>query len=295
MSNFLHPEEAALLRLVDGELPAAEAQEVERHLEGCPECRAEVEGLRATLAECIGYREEVLDRLLPPPPEPWADLTPEFNRIDRELDREMAPHPRWRFRPALRWALAAAAMLTFVIVWEFRETPSVQAASLLHKAEVAASKRPVAKRRVRIRTKTIEFTLAANPAPPALEALFREARWNLVDPLSAQAFAGWRDSLKEKTDVVTPTADAYQIRTSTPEGALASASMTLRAADLEPVEARLEFRDQEWVELSEASAEPSGDGGVPAAAPRHWNLPRRPPRRACRQRLYQAEQSRFRL
>jgi hypothetical protein len=280
VSNFpldppLHPEEAALVRLVDGELPAGEAREIEGHLEGCAECRAEVEELLATLAECIVYREEVLDRLLTPPPQPWADLAPEFARIDREI----APHPRWRFRPALRWGLAAAAVLTFAIVWEFRETPSVQAASLLHRAEIAASKRPavgIAGRRVRIRTKTIEFTLAVNPAPPALEALFREARWNLVDPLSARAFAGWRDSLKEKTDSVTPAPEAYQIRTTTPEGPLAAASLTLRAADLEPVEARLEFRDQEWVELSEASGEPAGDGGGAAIAPHAAEPPAAP-------------------
>ena len=88
-----HPEEAAIVRLVDGELPLAEAREVERHLEACAPCRAEVEELRATLAECVRYRQEVLGTMLPAPPEPWSDLRAEFARIDRELGQ--APAKAW--------------------------------------------------------------------------------------------------------------------------------------------------------------------------------------------------------
>jgi len=64
---------------------------------------------------------------------------------------------------------------------------------------------------------------------------------------------------------VTSTAGAWQIRTSAPEGEVASASLTLRAADLDPIEARLEFRNQEWVEMSEVAEAPAGEGGTTAA------------------------------
>ena len=300
MSNLNpHPEEAALLRLIDGELAPAEAREIERHMAACPECRLEVEELRETLGDCRRYREEVLGTMLPAPPKPWAELRTGFARIDAGEDAETWGKPfglprqtetrprRLLQRPSVRWALAAAAMLTFAIVWQFRETPSVQAASLLHKAEIAAAKRPAsAVRRVLFRTRSAQFTrvvgrttsLPQEPKAPALEALFQSAHWNWNDPLSAQAFADWRNSLNgHETDSVNTTAGAYQIRTRTTEGELAAASITLRSADFEPVEARLEFRNQEWVELSEAAEPLPEEPGVvvpratpapaPAAAP----------------------------
>src|SRR5262249_15108087 len=51
----------------------------------------------------------------------------------------------------------------------------------------------------------------------------------------------------------------------TPEGKLSSATLTLRNSDLEPVGERLEFRNQEWVELSEITEPSVGSGGNAAA------------------------------
>jgi len=276
MSNLPHPEDSALARFADGELPPMEAREIERHLEACPSCHAEIEGLRATLAECLEYRE-ALKTVLPAPPEAWADLRGEFGRIDQSFDRALdQPRERWwHLRPAWRWALAAAAVIAFAVVYEFRQTPSVQAATLLHRAEIAASKRPASvPRRVLVRTKSAKFTrvvgrhisLPEEPAAPGIEALFRAAHWNWDDPLSAQAFADWRDSVQQPSDTVTATADWYVIRTTEREGELSAASLTLRASDLEPLEARLEFRNQDWVDLSEAT-EPAP--GVSSSAPPH--------------------------
>ncbi len=278
MNNFpTHPEEAVLLRLVDAELPALEKRQVEEHLEACPECRAQVEELRATLAECFRYREDVLEALLPAPPKPWADLRAGFAEIDRSL-APAAREPWWRIKPPLRWALAAAAAILLAVFYGLRETPSVEAASLLQKAEMAASQRTAtAPRRVLFRTRYAQFTrvigrrdamaaLPKEPAAPALEALFQAAHWDWNDPLSAQAFAGCRDSLERKTDSVTTTADTYQIRTTTPEGELAAASLTLRATDLAPLEARLEFRSRDWVELSAVAGE-TEDGGTIGGTP----------------------------
>lgn len=107
---------------------------------------------------------------------------------------------------------------------------------------------------------------------------------------SARSFQAWRDSLTGKRDEVTTVADperpsesCYRIQTAAESGELASASLTLRATDLHPVESRLEFRDREWVELTEIP-EPSMSGtpfnehlevpgrpavpSLPAAAPR---------------------------
>jgi len=272
-----HPGEVALVRLLDGELPAAEAREIQRHVEGCAACRGELAGLQATVADCHLYREEVLEPLLPPPPAPWADLHSGFARIDRELT-EAGERARWWRAPVLRWGLAAAAAvaLTVGVLHQLRETPSVEAATLLQKAQAAAAVRPVVRHRILLRTKSLQLTRLAGvagtlphePASPALEALFREARWDWNDPLSARAFAGWRDAVPEKHDTIDSSADRIQIRTTTPDGPLAAASLTLRSGDLSPIEGRLEFRDRDWVEMTEMPDAPAQSEGTAAAAPR---------------------------
>jgi Putative zinc-finger len=272
MSNpRIHPDEATLVCLADGELPVSEAREIEQHLESCPACRTEASELRATVADCLRYRVEVLQPLLPPPPKPWADFD--------QLVAHAVTLPERRRPPVWRWALGAAAAILLIIgiVHQLGETPSVQAASLLRKAEAAAAARPVARRRLLIRTRSIQYsrlagvagTLPKEPAAPALEALFQRAHWDWNNPLSAQAFDSWRDLQSKKTDVVTRIADTVELRTVTPDGLVASASLTLQAADLLPIRSRLEFRDGDWVEMSE----------IPDAAPQSNSMPA-PPRAA---------------
>jgi anti-sigma factor RsiW len=98
MSN--HSEQALLLRYIDGELPGRKSRAVQRHLEACWECRAEVEELQKTVAECVRYRKQFLTAALPAPPQEWRDIYREFDRID-------ATTPRRAFLP-WRWGLAAA-------------------------------------------------------------------------------------------------------------------------------------------------------------------------------------------
>jgi hypothetical protein len=71
---------------------------------------------------------------------------------------------------------------------------------------------------------------------------------------------------------------AYQIETSTSASELRQATLKLRAADLRPVEERLEFSNQEWIEITEVpddavppapisvSGEPHRTAGNPAAS-----------------------------
>jgi anti-sigma factor RsiW len=99
MSN--HPEQALLLRYIDGELPGRKSRSVQRHLEACWECRTALDELQETVAECVRYRKQVLAEALPAPPQEWPDIYREFDRID-------AATPRRVFFP-WRWGLAAAA------------------------------------------------------------------------------------------------------------------------------------------------------------------------------------------
>jgi anti-sigma factor RsiW len=286
-----HSAEDCLVRYLDGELSARKTRKVESHLESCGQCRAELEALKDTLAECVRYRQEVLPSQLPAAPEPWRDLYRDFSRIDESLANEsllvrlMRPlvhsgAPRWAFSAGL-------AVLIVGFFYQLRQAPSVQAASILRRAvAVSGTKTPVA-HRIRVRTShQQEFTrLAGTQAmlmqaveAQAVAALFQAAHYDWNDPLSARAFEQWRDQQVQKTDEVTTSENSTEIRTVAAEGALEAASITLDAG-LSPVEERLEFRDQEWIELSEI-ADPATGSGIAAthveAPVRAAELPSRP-------------------
>ncbi len=272
-----HPDDGLLLKYIDGELPPRKTRQVARHLEACWQCRTEIEDLEATVARSVRYRRNVLAAHLPPPPQPWRDLTPEFEGIDASwrgqpwLERMLSVFRGPSVRP---WAIAATAVAVLIgIYWKFQQTPTVEAAALLKRAIAAQQSRPAKVHHIQVRTRTRKFTrtvgvqrraAASDPAAADLEMKLASANYDWQDPLSAKTFEDWRDGLPSKHDEVTTDTDSYRIQTTTREGDLASASLVLRQTDLQPLEARLEFRDQEWIEFSEITDAPTRDDAPPA-------------------------------
>jgi hypothetical protein len=264
-----HPEDGLLLRYLDGELPGRKLRQVRGHLEACWQCRSAVDDLSGSIAACVQYRRQVLQAFLPPPPAPWGDLADGFARIDAEVGAA-SWLAGWVGRAlagptARRWVLSAAAALLLAagIYYQFRSTPSVEAAALLKRAVAVAETHRTPARPLRLRTSV------KNRA--AVPGMLRAARYNPDDPLSARVYQEWRNGLAARRDEVAmvPSPDApaenwYRIRTTAPEGDLAVASLMLRATDLHPVEGRFEFRNQEWIEFSEVSDASTTDGGTPA-------------------------------
>ena len=287
-----HPEEGHLLRYLDGELPGRKERQIRKHLESCRHCRAELEELQSTIGDCARYRKNVLGTCLPQPPEPWQDLSRGFDRIDASLDGESlaARLARAMFlpRPAVPWAVSAAIAVAVIctIAYQWRETPSVQAAALLKKAVAVADSRPRPARRIRIRTASQQLTRvigAGQPASdaPAIERLFRSANYNWDDPLSARAFETWRDQLPAKRDEVaaiedaqSPDRNSYRIQTTTDASELVSATLKLRMTDFEPLEGRFEFRNRDWVEMTELTDQPNEPASTVAGAT--GGMPRQP-------------------
>jgi hypothetical protein len=193
------------------------------------------------------------------------------------------------FAAPVKWAAACAALAAVAVITfnQLRETPSVQAAALLKRAVVVSETRPPVVRRVRITTPTRHFTkvigAGASLQPAAageaeLAAIFREAKYNFGDPLSARSYTDWRDILAAKKDSVntvpdrqSPDQGTYEIKTTTDEGSLLVATLKLRMTDYEPLEGRFEFRNREWVEMTElvdqqtlpASTFAGATGGTP--------------------------------
>src|ERR1700687_6305522 len=81
-----HPQDEEMLKYADGELSGRDAGEIRSHLEACWECRAAFEELQNTVSQCVGYRKNVLQRHLPPPPAPWADIYRRFSEIDATVE-----------------------------------------------------------------------------------------------------------------------------------------------------------------------------------------------------------------
>jgi hypothetical protein len=102
-----HPERDLLLQFLDGELPRRKARQVRLHVEACWQCRAELDELQKLVAECVRYRENAAGSM--PPPQAWADLSREFNR----LDESPAGIPLFR-RSTFRWALLGAGAVSLV-------------------------------------------------------------------------------------------------------------------------------------------------------------------------------------
>jgi anti-sigma factor RsiW len=284
MSRFdlRHPDDGLLLRYLDGELSGRKARQVREHLEACWQCRADVEQLQATISQSVRYRKDVLGAL-PAPPAEWSRL--DFESVDAELAAESFWARLSRlFSPRqnapIRWALSGAAALALALlaIHQLRETPKVEAAALLKKAVAVADARPHTSRRLRITTAHKQLThLVGSPVQLAADereiaALFHAAHYDFDDPLSARAYSGWRGQLAAYQDQVeTSDPNVYTITTTTPDGALRSATLKLRSSDLEPVEGRFEFRDSQWVEMTElvgqqtlpASTVAGTTGGMP--------------------------------
>ena len=105
-----HPEELEILRLLDGDLPGAEARAINRHLESCWHCRKERNEIQAAIDAFVRYRESVFLPHLPPPPQSW----PDFRRRCEESDLSTTPvlprhWPVWRFAAAGLFGLALLA------------------------------------------------------------------------------------------------------------------------------------------------------------------------------------------
>ncbi|HFA59598.1 MAG TPA: hypothetical protein ENJ83_02805, partial [Rhodospirillales bacterium] len=290
-----HLDDGVLLRYADGELPAAEAKRVRRHLSACWRCSTELAEIRRTIQRYVRYQETVRREHLPEPPSPWFDIYRKFDQIDAE-----SPGPAWwkRLAAALRaaaggprrWAPATAALaVALLVVNQLGNAPSAKAAELLRKAAAAEQARAREPRRIEFRTASATLTRVVGPGGAAageeapaelasLKPLFEEARYDWRDPLSAASFARWRNSLAEKRDEVVTVQDrlvperkCYRIRTTTNSSVLVEATLNLTVAELRPVEGTLRFRNNEWVEMRElAPAE------IPAPVA---ELPRRAPER----------------
>ncbi len=295
--NNAHPSDGDLLRYADGELGGRETKKVQAHLASCWKCRTELDEIQKTIGECVRYRETVLQAGLPEPPQPWFDIDSRMGAVD-----EAGEGPSWldRLRAGFRFAVqpmrvsvgVAMVLIALLIVDQFRNAPSVQAAELLSKAAVAAESRPDVPQRIEVRTAGTRLTRvignenakagtrtpAETEALAGLEPLFEQAHYSWADPLSARSFAAWRETLADKRDEVVAVEDQaapehnhYRIRTTTSSSSLTEATLQLTWQDLRPVQGTWRFGDRPVIEMTELGP------ALPAEAPPQTVASAKPP------------------
>lgn len=264
-----HPDEAQLLGFADTELDSAQTALVEHHLRQCADCRARTTGIQALWPE---YKQAVR-KSLPPPPVPWPDLRSRLRELDvARVENQRRPPIRLSYR----WLAAAAAVIAGAFIFQISGGRALSAAELLRDATAVAAHKPApVSRRIRVKTRKAQFVRPAvkpvtsskaafSAEESGVAALFENAHYSWSEPLSPRSFSQWREQLPEKEDRVRVLRDTewgsgrfYHITTTTPEGTLAQATITIRADDLEAVQQTFQFRDSEYVEVSENHEAPA--------------------------------------
>lgn len=112
---------------LDGELNAAEMAEVRAHLDGCAQCRADLDSLRQA-AEGV----KALPRATAP-----ADLRDKvMARLEEEPARERSHWRHWR----TWWGAAAAVVIGVAIMFLYRPASPFEASSVEHASALTAKK-----------------------------------------------------------------------------------------------------------------------------------------------------------
>jgi anti-sigma factor RsiW len=131
---------------IDGELPLAEQQEIERHLATCHACTLRV--LSATQLKAATARA---GHRFAPPPEALARLTSQLHSQSQQQLQPPKPQPKptariYSIRPAAAWAALAAAILLAVsfLSWRQLRPTNTLAAELLdqHLATLSSAATP---------------------------------------------------------------------------------------------------------------------------------------------------------
>jgi hypothetical protein len=265
--NPQHLSDEQLALLHDGVLSETKAA----HIESCLECAQRLRDIQRVVYAYAEYEQVVHTSILPPAPKPWMDLS---NLVAGQNASRAWNRHRW----SLLFAASAAAcvLLTVAVVDYVR--PRWPAEQSLHRANELLARssrldlRPSRPISVRARGKTFirPAVLAPDAQEPSstheIQMAFVTARYSWQDPLNARSFSAWRSQLGSKRDSVSVVerndGRSYRVRTETTVGILRTASLTLRATDLQPTAGSFEFDGLGSVALADEA-----DAALPAATP----------------------------
>ncbi len=257
-----HPSPEQLLLAREDELPREEAEPILAHIHQCWECRARVERHKRGIDAYMNFRKLHLDPAVTPRPGAWLRLAARLRQTEVAL--EPGPEPFWKRVPRAVWlglpaVAAAAALVLALIVSPARLTATVVLDRAL-RAEATAKVRSAVQR---VRVRRAGKLLAAD------ERVLHAAYIERARPLSVNSFRQWHDGLRTRRDSVTTVANEIRVETTTPEGTIALAQLTVAQIDFSPRAKHVELRDGiiidvDTVESAAAASETLPEPAAPA-------------------------------
>jgi hypothetical protein len=127
-----HPNDEALLALLDGEVPAAARGDLDAHLAACPECSGRLDELRFMARRVTGALESI------DVGSPWTDVPPELAAAARGRPTPITSARSSRRRVGRR-SVAAAASLVFVLAAGAYAVPGSPIRDLVTRSALAVS------------------------------------------------------------------------------------------------------------------------------------------------------------
>ena len=243
-----------LLLASDGEAGV----DAESHLIACAACRERLEEIREGVEDYVAYHRVTLRKTQPLPPRPWRDLNLPT------AGQTVAP-PRTPYH----WiALAAAIVVTVIVLWPSRKPQALEPSELLARAQ-ALERPPSSARRIVVRSANGTLVRPAvwirtrRVGEDPLRLRFQHAGYSWDEPLSVRSYMAWRRSLARKNESVKQarnpkTSEAvYVVTTETDSNSLRVATLSLREQDLQPVSGTFRFSDDDVVEMEEGPPEPA--------------------------------------
>ena len=285
LHNFFrrHLSDGELILRVTGDLPSRQQARVEQHLEACGACRARYGDFEDLFWQVAAYHsnEAEVDKL---EARVWrARLVAQLNQMTDDLPEtevvkpEKSKHSVEAFLPMnpilATGLILAVASIACVFVWVQQLRPGISSNALLVRAEgwdtvpFHSSAPGVIRQTVEITTQkrtlkhmiyrdaqgkrmTRKQQLGDDEGQLRLKLATADVVWDA--PLSATSYQDWHDAQRVREDRIRRAAgDLLVLTTTTPEGAVAAQSLTVRDTDFHPVRRTVSFRNSETVEIAE--------------------------------------------
>lgn len=278
-----HLSDRELILRVTGDLPSRKQARVEQHLGACDACRIRYDEFEDLFWQVAAYHtsEAEVDKLearmgrvrLVAQLNQLPDDPPETEGVKPEKT-EQGVGAFLRMNPILATGLILACVSVICVFLGIQQSrPRVTSNALLVRAEawdpiaLHSSAPGVIRQTVEITTqkRTLKRTIYRDAQGKRIarqqrlnngETLLRlklataEVVWDA--PLSARSYQDWHDAQRVREDHIRRAAgDLLVLTTTTPEGAVAAESLTVRDTDFHPVRRTVSFRDSETVEIAE--------------------------------------------
>jgi len=282
----VHASESELWLMAEGELRARRSAKLRVHIEGCWRCKTELALLQDTITSVMEYRSTYLFPGIPERPAARYRLASQLQELEMKFDQTKRRRPsliarmRQRLLPGFLACSTAAAIALFAF-WTI-QAPVISATEIMTRAVAAEREETKMHQRVEIRSGWTSLAkdvwrdghehgdrtplVRDDRGGRELGGLLVKVGWSDRDPLGAQTFAHWRNSLKSKRDFVRDSGRYLEVSTVTDEGAIAKAQLTIRRSDFHALSGTLQLRNRVAIQMDELLFDPAEPISVASAA-----------------------------